>query len=91
MKDIIISPNPSDGEFSLSLSNCMEQDFIAYIYTITGRLVYESSIHFANNANSRHIDLHDLPDGNYFIFLRGKAAFFTQKIVVSHQAVVHSN
>ena len=90
MKDIIIYPNPSNGKFSLSLSNGMERDFIAYIYTITGRLVYESSINFANSEISRHIDLHNLPDGNYFIFLRGKADFFTQKIVVSHQAVEQS-
>ena len=90
MKDFIISPNPSNGKFSLSLSNCMEYDFIAYIFTLTGSLVYESSINFANGRNSRQIDLHNLPDGMYFIFLRGKADFFTQKIVVSHQVVEHS-
>jgi len=86
MKDFTISPNPSNGSFLLSLSNCIERDFIAYIFTLTGSLVYESSINFANGGNSRKIDLHTLPDGMYFIFLRGKADFFTQKIVVSHQS-----
>jgi hypothetical protein len=62
----------------------MERDFIAYIFTFTGSLVYESSINFLNGVNSRQIDLHTLPDGLYFIFLRGKADFFTQKIIVSH-------
>ena len=90
MKDFNISPNPSNGKFSLSLSNCMENDFIAYIFTLTGSLVYESSINFTNGGSPRQIDLHNLPDGKYFIFLRGKADFFTQKIIVSHQSFEHS-
>jgi hypothetical protein len=84
MQAFCISPNPSNGTFSLSLSNCKEQDFIAYIFTLSGNLIYESSINFTNDGNSRQIDLHDLPDGKYFIFLRGKADFFTKKIIVRH-------
>ena len=87
MTDFIVNPNPSTGKFSLSLSNCIEHDFTAYIYTLNGRLVYESSINFADNGNSRHIDLHNLPDGKYFIFLRGKSDFFTQKFVVNRKIV----
>jgi len=84
MKDLIISPNPSGGLVSLSLSNCLEQDFTAYIFTPTGNLVFESSLSFVNGDNTRQLDLHGLSDGMYFIFLRGKADFFTHKIIISH-------
>jgi hypothetical protein len=83
MKDLIISPNPSGGLFSLSLCNCLEQEFTAYIFTPAGNLVYESSICFTQGMNTRQLDLHSLSDGMYFIFLRGMADFFTQKIIIS--------
>jgi hypothetical protein len=83
MKDLIISPNPSGGLVSLSLSNCLEQEFTAYIFTPTGNLVYESSLSFAQGDNTRQLDLHNLTDGMYFIFLRGKSDFFTHKIIIS--------
>jgi hypothetical protein len=87
MKDFIVSPNPCNGTFSLSLTNCQEQNFIVYMFTISGSLIYESSISFAGTGSLQLIDLHNLPDGNYYIFLRGNVDFFTQKIVVSHQVV----
>jgi hypothetical protein len=83
MKDLIISPNPSAGLVSLSLSNCLEQDFTAYIFTPTGNLVFESTLSFAQGDNTRQLDLHGLSDGMYFIFLRGKDDFFTHKIIIS--------
>jgi hypothetical protein len=83
MKDLIISPNPSGGLVSLSVSNCIEQDFTAYIFTPAGSLVYESSISFSYGDNTRQLDLHGLSDGMYFIFLRGKSDFFTHKIIIS--------
>jgi hypothetical protein len=83
MKDLIISPNPSGGLVSLSLSNCLEQDFTAYIFTPTGSLVFESTLSFSSGNNTRQLDLHALSDGMYFIFLRGKTDFYTHKIVIS--------
>jgi hypothetical protein len=90
MKDLIISPNPTRGLVSLSLSNCLEQDFTAYIFTPTGNLVFESSVSFAQGNTTRQLDLHGLSDGMYFIFLRGKSDFFTHKIVISHNQSIPS-
>lgn len=83
MKDLIINPNPSGGLVSLSLANCLEQDFTAYIFTPTGSLVYESTLSFSQGDSTRQLDLHGLSDGMYFIFLRGKLDFFTHKIIIS--------
>ncbi|MFZ4704904.1 MAG: T9SS type A sorting domain-containing protein [Bacteroidales bacterium] len=89
MKDLIISPNPSGGFVSLSLSNCLEQDFTAYIFTPTGSLVFESSLSFYNRDNIRQLNLHSLLDGVYFVFLRGKVDFFTHKIIITHNRKDH--
>jgi hypothetical protein len=90
MKDLIISPNPSGGLVSLFLSNCLEQDFTAYIFTPSGNLVFESSVSFYQGDNTRQLDLHGLSNGIYFIFLRGKSDFFTHKIVISHNQSIPS-
>ena len=63
-KEIIISPNPTNGFVNINL-NCSEPIINYQINNINGLMIYQSSIQ--NNAGNLQVDFTPYPAGVYFI------------------------
>lgn len=77
---INIFPNPSSGEFSITLeskqSSVNKIDF--EVYNVEGKKVYQSEI---TNPQSK-IDLSNQPNGIYFLYLKSENGAATQKLII---------
>jgi hypothetical protein len=74
-----ISPNPSNGQFTISFNDC---DFVKSHLTITnmmGSVVYSEVL--SSVSNSRNFDL-DLNCGVYIVKVSGDSNEFTKRVVI---------
>ncbi len=73
-----ISPNPSNGNFRLSLGNGqLTKNYVQTIFNIFGKTVEQSEI--TNQKSEIHLDL---PGGMYFIQVQGDNFIQTKKIEI---------
>ncbi len=72
---VSVFPNPSNGQFTLALSN--EKGFVE-IYNSIGKLVYQSEI---RNPKSE-MDLSNQPKGMYFVRFYAGLKMQTEKIII---------
>jgi hypothetical protein len=80
---IILTPNPStDGLFHIRRKgeyNLSDGDEHVQIYTVTGRLIYQSKL---KAEKDQLIDMSAEPSGIYFMEISGSNIFFSQKLVI---------
>lgn len=80
--NISIYPNPNNGEFFLALSASEEQHIDVSIVNTLGKQVYsQTGIHFTGK-HSQNIYLDDLPNGIYFLIIKGKDLYLANKIII---------
>lgn len=72
-----VFPNPSDGKFTLRLSNASKGDYQLYISNVMGQQVYRERITFTGNIN-KQIDISHLHKGIYFLIISLPAPRFRQ-------------
>ena len=73
-----IFPNPSNGDFSINISNS-NTHYSIYIYSTAGKLVYRKN----NCALSlQNISLTHLPKGIYIVRVKTTTEQFTNKIII---------
>jgi len=78
---IIISPNPSNGKFTIELSNSgisNNNKFAVKIYNVLGVQVYLSEL---KPLTHNEIDLSNVPKGIYFVNVYNGDKIYTRKIV----------
>jgi hypothetical protein len=78
--EFIISPNPSDGIFSIFAKE-MNNISIVRIYDLSGHLVYDAKPE-TNSSARIFIDISAMPDGLYLLELRNNKGIFFKKIVI---------
>lgn len=81
-ESVSIFPNPSEGDFTLSISSHEKKSITAQLYSIDGMKVYSSSISGNGNIMKTKIDLHGLAKGIYFLKI------ITEKNVISKQIII---
>lgn len=77
--NLIISPNPGNGMFTLHISSALLSDGPVYlnVYDMTGRLVWQEGIkHVVSNIN-----LQSMPDGIYLFRVANKNKLHSKKVV----------
>ncbi len=78
-----ISPNPSHGLFTVSLTTHENQDIRLIIHDISGRIIKEELWPVENGNNVKSINLMDLKKGIYFLSLSDKdGRYFGQEKLV---------
>ena len=77
--NIIIYPNPNNGEFNLDLSAINAKNINISIYDIVGQLVYNQSADAINNK----ISMSQLQNGTYFLKINADNKTVTQKIIIN--------
>ncbi len=79
--DISISPNPSNGFISISLSTLQNVNEIK-IFDISGRQVYYKK--FGNILREINLDLSFLQPSSYYIYLSTNESIYTSKFCIIH-------
>jgi hypothetical protein len=80
-----IFPNPSNGDFSLSLSNFAGNKNVSVtIYNLDGKAVYTKLYNIGDNDinNVKVFARHLLSAGNYFVVAKGNSAISTVKLLI---------
>jgi hypothetical protein len=80
-----IYPNPSNGDFNLSLSNFAGNENVSItIFNLDGKAVYNKLYNIEDNGikNVKVSVSHFLPAGNYFVVVKGKSTFTRAKLLI---------
>ena len=80
-----IFPNPSNGDFSLSLSSFARNENVSItIYNLDGKSVYTKLFNVDDNGikNMKVSASHFLPAGNYFLVAKGKSTVSRAKLLI---------
>jgi len=79
---LVIFPNPSDGKFTISLENYVEEDLILRIIDPSGKILVEKMISSDEMQIQNEVDFNDKPAGIYFIQLYNTSFRQVGKVVV---------
>lgn len=81
LKDIKVYPNPSEGIFSLEISNIDIDKLNVDVMDITGRVIF-TSVEEAKGGLSKTIDLSSFAKGVYYLRLQSGSSSETRRIVI---------
>jgi hypothetical protein len=78
--ELNIYPNPSGGVFNISID---VQDIVdVKLFGVTGKLMYsKDEVNLGGTANLK-VDAAYLPDGVYYLSIKGEKVNFTKKVVI---------
>ena len=76
-RDITIFPNPNNGVFTISINDSEEEKANIVIKNILGETIYSIK---ANKINK--VDLQNLPNGTYFLYIQSNNEPYSQKIII---------
>lgn len=79
-EQLIISPNPSNGYFTVQLPNGSYRNGYLSVTDITGKRIYDQSI--SSGTTQLFIPLHNTPAGTYFVNTHLDSRKFIKKIVI---------
>jgi photosystem II stability/assembly factor-like uncharacterized protein len=80
--DIILSPNPNQGRFSLAVRLPQKENYSVDVYNSIGVLVYERKELRSDNQVREVIDLHAAPEGFYTVVVKSDTQSFIRKMLI---------
>lgn len=82
--ELITSPNPSNGNFTLEFNSNNKKNLTIEIYDIAGKKVFQKTNHqFSRGINKLLIGDLTLQSGIYLLQLSGEDSIFSSKIIIS--------
>jgi PKD repeat protein len=78
-----ISPNPSNGEFTVNMNGLKSDQVKISVYNLIGKLVYEANAEAADARLTKEIQTNNLSSGIYFIKATNYNNEFTKKIIIN--------
>ena len=81
--DLSIYPNPSQGQFTITLDNLIGEQLDLEVYSELGNLIYSEMISGNQDAYLQHeLDLTDLAEGIYFVHVISDGQAVVKRIVI---------
>ena len=78
-----IYPNPSQGQFTITLDNLIGEQLDLEVYSELGNLIYSEMISGNQDAYLQHeLDLTDLAEGIYFVQVISDGQSVVKRIVI---------
>jgi hypothetical protein len=87
-KNAAVYPNPSNGDFTLSLSHFAAGEKVSItIFNLAGQALYSNSCAIGENGinNVKVKADHILSSGNYYVVAEGKSNFARAKLLINKQ------
>ena len=81
LNSIEFAPNPSNGEFSLSIDLPEAADTRVMIFDSNGRQIYTKEMRDFSGVYNQTVDISDQPNGIYFLIVAQGEKQFTKKIL----------
>lgn len=80
--DVIVYPNPSDGQVNIRANNLTSDDCELFLFSMTGNLVSKKLVSASFGSLEERLNLSHLNKGTYIIKLISKRQIFQEKIVI---------
>ncbi|HYV92981.1 MAG TPA: T9SS type A sorting domain-containing protein [Chitinophagales bacterium] len=80
---VSVSPNPSNGNFTIELINCSAQHISLRILNTLGEEIVMQNFTYLQNDYKKEVDLHYIAAGVYFIEMKTENEFIRKKIIVA--------
>ncbi len=77
-----VFPNPSDGHFTISISDQQNKSVDVFISTINGKQVYHEKMEINKAVFEKEFDLTNLQAGIYLIQIKGKNVNGLKKLII---------
>ena len=77
-----IYPNPSTGNFTISIENFVSEKMQITIYNVLGEAVYISKPEYVNGKYTKEITLGSVAKGMYMVKINGAEKLYHSKIIV---------
>ncbi|MFT5920308.1 MAG: hypothetical protein ACI9FU_002126 [Granulosicoccus sp.] len=81
LNSIEFAPNPSNGEFSLSIDLPETADTRVMIFDGNGRQIYTKEMRGFSGVYNQTVDISDQPNGIYFLIVAQGEKQFTKKVL----------
>ncbi|MBL4651366.1 MAG: fibronectin type III domain-containing protein [Flavobacteriales bacterium] len=79
---VLIYPNPTNGQFTIAVNTETNSEGTLSIYSIDGKLVYNSNLQLKAGLTSTEIDLTDVSTGIYHISITTDTQSSVKKLIV---------
>ncbi|MAX82297.1 MAG: hypothetical protein CL843_19235 [Crocinitomicaceae bacterium] len=76
-----IYPNPANRKVTIYSPSSKDETFVITLYDVTGKVLIQEQF---NTQTAHHVDVEQLPNGVYFLHLKGTTIQAQQKIIVTH-------
>lgn len=81
-QEIAVYPNPTNGEFNISITNANFKELELSIINLLGKEVFKTTYNNSGTNFNQQIDLSDLADGIYYIRINVGTNFKIKKLIV---------
>ncbi len=78
-----VYPNPSSGQFRLTLNNVKAENVEVNVTNVLGQSVYNNTYKVEDNKLSQNVELDNAPAGLYFVSVITKGKIYTSKMVIT--------
>jgi hypothetical protein len=79
-----VFPSPADAEFSVALESSTAQEAVLEVWDMSGKAVLVRPMSLASGANRASVPAAHLPQGIYYVVVRGKSGKWMERVVVGH-------
>ena len=81
LEGISVSPNPSNGLFTLNIETPAIENFNMRITNVGGQLVYEQNV-TVNGSHTEQVDISNLSKGIYYLLLQTETGSRVEKLII---------
>jgi len=82
LESLNVYPNPSNGEFSVSLESSRETNLNLYVFNQAGQRVFTEKLKKMSGSETIELDLTNQPAGVYYVNLTDGKTSSTRKVVI---------
>lgn len=79
---VLIFPNPTNGDFKTRVLISEKQKILVQIFTLEGKLIHEYSVDVLKGHYDININITPHPTGTYIIKVKGKTINSSKKVII---------
>jgi hypothetical protein len=77
VNSFLVYPSPSDGKINIQHEEKIQE---IQIFDLTGKRIFQQKF----NSNAINLELNNIPNGIYIVFIKTETQTLKQKIIINH-------